>query len=145
MPVAEAINLVTSTVGRYPPPADLAAPRNARPEGTWSPTEYLWHVVDVLRFGMERLWVVELVPGSLVPSWDENELAAFRRYSDLSPEVGARALAEVASAWRPVAEGAPPDATIEHPDYGTLSAGDIIRRNSHDVFHHLQDIARQLC
>jgi hypothetical protein len=144
MPVSEAIDLVASTTARYPGSAELAAPRDAPPPGTWSPTEYLWHVVDVLRFGMERLWALELVPGSTVPSWDENELAGFRRYGDLSPEVGTRALAEVTRAWRPVAVAAPTATTIEHPEYGTLSAGDIIRRNSHDVVHHLRDIELQL-
>ena len=144
MPVNEAIDLVGSTVERYPPPAELEAPRSPRPEGTWSPTEYLWHVVDVLRFGMERLWMLELAPGSLVPSWDENELAAFRHYAELPTEVGVRALAEVAGAWRPVAEGAPAATTIEHPEYGTLSAADVIRRNAHDVLHHLQDIELQV-
>lgn len=143
-PVSEAIDLVVTTTARYPPPAELAAPRSARAEGTWSPTQYLWHVVDVLRFGMERLWALELAPGSLVPSWDENELAAFRRYEDLSAEVGARALAESVAAWRPVAEAAPEQTKIEHPEYGTLSAADIIRRNSHDVVHHLRDIELQL-
>ena len=88
--------------------------------------------------------MLELAPGSLVPSWDENELAAFRHYGELSTEVGVRALAEVAGAWRPVAEGAPAATTIEHSEYGTLSAADIIRRNAHDVLHHLQDIELQV-
>jgi hypothetical protein len=144
MPVAEAIDLVASTIGRYPGPAELAVPRNPRPTGTWSPTEYLWHVVDVLRFGTERLWTLTLAPGSKVPSWDENELAAFRRYGELSADVGFVALLEVAGAWRPVAESAPLAAVIEHPEYGTLSTADVIRRNSHDVLHHLRDIERQL-
>jgi len=144
MPVAEAIELVASTTSRYPRPDELLSVRHRPPAGTWSPTEYLWHVVDVLRFGMERLWMIEIVPGSTVPSWDENELAAFRHYSELSPAVGERALAEVAAAWRPVAEAARPEAAIDHPEYGTLNAADVIRRNAHDVLHHLRDIELQL-
>ena len=30
--------------------------------GSWSPREYLWHVVDVLRQGAENLWMLTVDP-----------------------------------------------------------------------------------
>jgi hypothetical protein len=30
--------------------------------GVWSPSEYVWHLVDVLRIGAERLWLVSTDP-----------------------------------------------------------------------------------
>jgi DinB superfamily len=100
---------------------------------------YVWHLVDVLRIGAERLLTLRLDPTRGIPCWDENLLAEARRYAQLSPGVGLAALEVAARQWLDtVAET--PDADIEHPQYGTLSTADLIRRNAHEVQHHLGDI-----
>jgi hypothetical protein len=43
-----------------------------------------------------------------------------------------------------VANLVPVDASVEHPEFGTLTAEDIIRRNAHEVQHHELDIRRGL-
>jgi hypothetical protein len=54
--------------------------------GLWSASRYLWHTVDVLRFGTERLWTIGADPAVGVPAWDENVNAEVRSYDDLSPD-----------------------------------------------------------
>jgi hypothetical protein len=64
-----------------------------------STNEYLWHLVDVVRMGTERLWTVHLDPDVGLVCWDENELARVRQYSRLSEATGLRALREAANRW----------------------------------------------
>src|SRR5215469_14046762 len=54
----------------------------------WSASMYLWHLVDGLRIGTERLLTLTCDPGRGLPCWDENALAEARRYQQLSPAVG---------------------------------------------------------
>jgi len=106
----------------------------------WSPNEYLWHMVDVLRIGTERLWALRVDPEGGIPSWDENELAKVRRYDELSSKVAMMAYGRAAEDWVAAAEAAPPEARTTHSDLGTISTGEVIRRNAHEAQHHLLDI-----
>ncbi len=117
-------------------PADPVAP------GLWSASRYVWHTVDVLRFGTERLWTLGSDPSYGVPVWDENVMAGVRSYDNLSPIVGLIALIDVANTWKDAALDAPRDVTTPHPEAGTISAFDIVQRNAHEVSHHLWDIQR---
>ena len=110
--------------------------------GGWSSTGYLWHVVDVLRFGTERLWTLALDPTSGVPGWDQERLAEARSYERLSLIVGLRALEVATADWVRAAEDAPLTATVTHPTLGELAASHSIRRNAHEVQHHARDIKR---
>lgn len=106
----------------------------------WSASMYVWHLVDVLRIGAERLTTLRLDPGRGVPCWDENLLAEARRYRHLSPVVAPIVLEVAARQWLDAAEMAP-DTAIEHPQFGTLRTIDVLRRTAHEVVHHLRDIA----
>lgn len=110
--------------------------------GLWSASRYVWHTVDVLRFGTERLWTISADPSFGVPSWDENEVALVRSYDELSPMVGLIALIGAAHAWREAALEAPHDVPTKHPEAGQLLAFDIVQRNAHEVCHHLWDVQR---
>ena len=110
--------------------------------GLWSASRYVWHTVDVLRYGTERLWTISADPTFDVPTWEENEMADVRSYDDLSPLVGLIALVSAADAWRTAACEAPYDVTTPHPEAGALSAFDVIQRNAHEVCHHLWDVRR---
>ena len=47
--------------------------------GVWPPVGYLWHVVDVLRFGAERLWMLRGFENMLTdPYTDEAEFCLLR-------------------------------------------------------------------
>lgn len=112
--------------------------------GLWSASRYVWHTVDVLRFGTERLWTLAADPSFGVPAWDENLMAESRSYDELSPVVGLIALIAAARAWRTAALEAPELASTAHPEAGTICAFDVVQRNAHEVCHHLWDIQRTL-
>ena len=117
-------------------------PSAAVEPGLWSASRYVWHTVDVLRFGTERLWTISADPSFGVPRWDENVMADVRAYDELSPAVGVIALISAARAWREAALEAPEAVTTPHPEAGEISAFDIVRRNAHEVSHHLWDVRR---
>ena len=108
----------------------------------WSASMYVWHLVDVLRIGTERLLTLTHDPDRGVTCWDENALAEARRYQQLSPAVGLIVLRLAAQAWTSATAVAPADVQVRHPQSGTLGALEIIRRNAHEVHHHLMDINR---
>ncbi len=110
--------------------------------GLWSASRYVWHTVDVLRFGTERLWTISADPSFGVPTWDENVVAQVRSYDALSPMVGLIALIAAAHDWRDAAMEAPQDAVTSHPEAGQIGAFDVVQRNAHEVCHHLWDVQR---
>jgi hypothetical protein len=109
--------------------------------GRWSPSTYLWHLVDVLRIGRERFLILELDPERGIPCWDENALAAARRYEMLSCPVGLACLSVETRLWTEAARSASDTARTDHPQYGWFGALEIVRRNAHEVAHHLQDMS----
>ena len=139
----EAVAVVAESPRRIAPLMDVPERVTKRPApGVWSPSEYLWHLVDVLRIGRERLLTILLDPAAGIPCWDENDLAAARRYSLLSPTVGAVAYEDAVRDWLVVTKKVDAERSVQHPQYGTLTAGDIMRRNAHEVRHHEMDIRR---
>lgn len=113
------------------------------PADVWSATEYLWHIVDVLRIGAERLWAIELDPAIGATPFDENALARVRSYDKQSRAVGLRALRKAADEVVSAARTAPRGARLEHPPLGHIGADDIVRRLAHEVVHHVMDVRRQ--
>lgn len=141
--VAEAIEVVRrgpAAVTAALPPAPAA--RRSPGPGMWSAAEYVWHLVDVLRIGRERLWTLRWDPGAGIPCWDENALAVARRYPALSTAVGLRALEDAAAGWVSAALETDPAARTTHPMFGVLTRDDVIRRNAHEMHHHLLDVRR---
>jgi hypothetical protein len=61
----------------------------------------------------------------------------------LSIKVGLHAQRQAAASWIATASATPPDLTTRHDLFGELTAADIIRRNAHEVQHHLLDITGQ--
>lgn len=140
-----AITLVASSSERIATLFEGAEQAMRRPApAVWSPSAYLWHLVDVLRIGSDRLLTTSLDPAMGIPCWDENALAEVRQYHRLSPRVGVLAYETAVSAWVAVANRVPIEASVEHPEFGTLTGEDIIRRNAHEVQHHELDMRRGL-
>lgn len=140
-----AVALVSDSPKRIVSLLDEAERVTQRPApAVWSPSEYLWHLVDVLRIGRERLLSISIDPAAGIPCWDENALAEVRHYDSLSPRVGLVAYEGAASEWVAVARTVPVEGSVEHPEFGSLTAADIMRRNAHEVQHHELDIRRGL-
>jgi hypothetical protein len=68
-------------------------------------------------------------------------LSCISELLDLSIRVGLRAQRQAAADWITTASATPWDLTAHHDLFGELAAVDIIRRNAHEVHHHLLDIA----
>ena len=111
----------------------------------WSASMYVWHLVDVLRIGTERLLTLTHDPDRGITCWDENALAEIRRYQQLSTAVGLLVLRSAAQAWTTAAVMAPGNVQVRHPRFGSFGAVEIIRRDAHEVHHHLMDIKRAAC
>ncbi len=143
----EAVELVAASALRYTTifaahsPADAA--RRPAPE-VWPPVAYLWHVVDVLRFGAERLWMLTLDPTSTVVPWDADDIATARGYEHLSVPVGLHALRLARDTWLEAYAATPLDAAAPHPEIGRMTAAVMADRNAHEVVHHAADIVRGL-
>jgi hypothetical protein len=144
LPVEDSIRLVEDAADRYTRLFGEGSDSRSDNPGHWSATGYVWHVVDVIRFGTERLWTLALDAASGIPGWDQDDMAAVRRYEKLSPTVGLQALRSAVREWVKAAHEAPPSAHIEHASLGMMSTGDSIRRNAHEVQHHALDIERAL-
>ncbi|MGH3627529.1 MAG: DinB family protein [Sciscionella sp.] len=136
----DAVASVAGCPETYEAALATAHPQAATEDGRWSAGMYLWHVVDVLRIGAERLWTISLDPAAGIPDWDENVLAAARDCSTLSIKVGLHALRQAVADWTATASATTPDLTIQHDLFGEIKALDILRRNVHEVKHHLLDI-----
>jgi hypothetical protein len=134
--VAQGVSTAAAALAAVPDPMRR---RGAR----WSASMYVWHLVDVLRIGTERLLTLAHDPGRGISCWDENALAEDRRYQQLSPVVGLIVLRSAAREWAGAAAAAPAAAEVSHPEFGRLGAVQIIRRNAHEVCHHLMDINRE--
>jgi hypothetical protein len=141
----EAIAVVEGSATRLASLLEGAERATQRPaEGVWSPSEYLWHLVDVLRIGRERLLTIATDPGAGIPCWDENALAEVRHYGALSPAVGLIAYVSAAAEWVATARTVSIEASVEHAQDGIMTAADIMRRNAHEVHHHELDMRRGL-
>lgn len=112
-----------------------------RVNGRWSAAMYVWHLVDALRVGTERLLTVALEPDWGLVCWDEQSLAEARRYEQLSPAVGLVVLERAARDWAEAAAVVPQEVLVQHPVLGTVTAADLVRRDAHEMHHHVWDIA----
>ena len=138
--IAEAREIYQALFARVPD----GGPAIASSADTWPPNAYLWHVVDVLRFGAERLWMLSLDPTAAVIVWDADEIAAARGYAGLSVAVGLHALDHATTTWLDAFASTPTDAVAYHPEIGAMTALVMAQRNAHEVTHHTYDIARGL-
>ena len=114
------------------------------PEAVWSAKGYVWHVVDMLRIGTERLWMLRLEAGTAITPWDPDEMADHRSYEKLSAPVGLLALEVAARDWVTAAQEAPSGVSAAHPLFGTMDAPLIATFAAHEVVHHVLDVRRQL-
>jgi hypothetical protein len=108
--------------------------------GTWSPREYLWHVVDVLGHATENLWALSIDPDAGLAPWREHDAMAARSASPMSVRVGLWALAVAAGELTRAAHEAPPDVSSWHPDEGWVNRSHLLRWSAHEVVHHEADV-----
>ena len=108
--------------------------------GPWSPREYLWHVVDVLRHGTENLWMLAVDPDAGFAPWREHDVMAARSPSPMSTRVGLWALAVASGELDPGAHEAPPTSRRGTRDEGWVTAATCCGGAAHEVVHHENDV-----
>jgi hypothetical protein len=76
-------------------------------------------------------------------SYDQDELAAARRYEDMSLQSALWSLRDAVASWARANRAAlTRDATFLHEERGPLTAAEIVRGPAHDAVHHFWDVER---
>ena len=114
------------------------------PDLGWTVTGYVAHVGDNLRIWAERLAAITAGGPTLVTPYDEDALAAVRRYDELALAGALWSLRHSVSDWLETIAAAPPTLRMVHPDRGDLPLDEVVRLTSHDAIHHVWDIERSL-
>jgi len=130
-------------------PAEFAellavATGDAVPPGcTWSAKAYVFHVADNLRIFAERLEGVRAGGPRELIGYDENELAAARRYVEMSLPAALWSITDAVPRWADASRAAlADDLTYLHSERGELRASEIVRAPAHDALHHAWDVSR---
>jgi hypothetical protein len=140
LPDEVAVDIVANVTGRFSRAfAGRDGPRYGL-AGTWSPREYLWHVVDGLRHATEDLWMLALDPDAGLTPWRQHDFMVARSAAPMSLRVGLLALAVASGEWLRAAQDAPADVSSWHPENGWVYRGWILRWTAHEVIHHELDI-----
>jgi len=125
--------------------ADLLDGRDGtgRPDDlVWDARSYVWHVADNLRVWAERL--SGLRPGERRPvaAYDQDKLAAARRYDRMPLAGGLWSLGQSSSQFVAAWSAAPSTAVLVHPEAGELGMVAVVRQVAHDTVHHRFDVER---
>lgn len=141
----EVLALVAAAPHRY---AGLLAGHDGQerhPDLSWSAVAYVCHVADNLGIWAERLAGLALGADGPVGGYDENELAAARRYDEVALAGALWSLARASADWQAaVRMAAEADVVLVHPDRGAMPVLDAARGTAHDADHHAWDLERIL-
>jgi hypothetical protein len=146
VPVHEARSVVTGAPARC---AELIgsrwdAARRKPDEKTWSPNAYVWHCADAIGIWAERLKALAEDASASLAGFDQDDLAAARRYEEMSPQAGLWAFERRVRDWDEAVDLHDPTFGLSHPDFGSWDVGSVVRWMAHDLYHHQDDIARGL-
>lgn len=109
-------------------------------DGGWNATSYLWHLTDLARSWSERWVQLRADPGSLLPGWDPDELAAARNYRNLPTAPALWALRHATGACVELSRELDHGSTFQHGDWGEGNVGDGVRWLAHEFTHHQLDV-----
>lgn len=140
---AAAIEQAEAVPGQFAAMLDGRAGDERFPHATWSAKAYVFHVADNLRIFAERLEGVAAGGSAALASYDQDELAAARRYEEMSVESALWSVRTAAAAWATASRHALAQQTeFLHEERGTLTAAEVARGPAHDAVHHGWDVAR---
>jgi hypothetical protein len=138
-----AIALAEGVPGRFAALLDGRAGDEVFPGATWSAKAYVFHVADNFRIFAERLEGVAAGGSTALASYDQDELAAARRYEQMSVESALWSVRNAATVWASAARYAlSQDTAFLHEERGRLTAAEATRGPAHDALHHCLDVAR---
>jgi hypothetical protein len=114
------------------------------PDLPWTVGSYVCHVADNLRIWAERL-ADSAAGGKGVAPYDENLLAAARRYPHIPLAAAFWSLDRARGDWHAAVAGVPHEGiVVVHSERGEMHLVDVARGIAHDAFHHAWDIRRSL-
>ena len=144
MPEAAARKLVAEGNMRYRLTLRKAHGSERHPDLGWTIAGYVAHVADNLAIWAERMAGVARGTPTQLAGYDENELAAARRYNELTLPGTLWSMEHAARNWLSVIDAVPDEMVMTHPERGEIRRVDVKRANAHDLHHHLWDIIRIL-
>lgn len=139
----DAISLVVKVPVSYRTALATASGQERHSEQAWSVTDYVCHVADNLRIWAERLGGVASGAPREVAPYDQDALAAARRYDEVALQAALWSLGRGVADWQlAIAQAIENRVTLVHSERGELTVLDVVRSNAHDCFHHLWDVGR---
>lgn len=116
-----------------------------RPEtATWSPNEYLWHLVDMFRIFSEWLHMARTQDHPTHAPADADRLAEIRGYAERPVETALWALQPAAALLVQEAIITDPDRLVLYKGWRDVTAAEVIGFAAHEAAHHLFDLERSL-
>ncbi len=111
--------------------------------GAWTTAGYVCHVADNLRIWAERLAGAAAGAGSAVAGYDQDALAAARRYDAVPLEAALWSLGRAVDDWcEAVDAAAAAHVVLVHEVWGELGVRRVVLANAHDAVHHGWDLRR---
>jgi hypothetical protein len=111
---------------------------------TWSPNEYVWHLVDMFNIFAEWLHMTRSLDHPTHVSGDPNAMAAARVYREQPVETGLWALRNAAALLIQQAAIADPERIVMYKGWRDVTAAEVIGFVAHEAAHHLFDLERAL-
>lgn len=115
--------------------------RRPAPE-TWSPNEYMWHVLDTYHIFAEWLHMTRTEDHPTHASANADQLAEVRGYAERPIETALWALRPAAGLLVEEATIVDPDRLVMYKDWRDVTAAEVIGFAAHEAAHHLIDLER---
>jgi hypothetical protein len=113
------------------------------PDLAWSLGAYVCHVADNVHIWAQWLAGAALHGEVAVPGYEEQLLAEARYYNQVPVQGALWQLRQAVSSWGPAVELAlQRGIVLQHQTRGPHPAGDVVRSNAHDAYHHAWDLTR---
>lgn len=145
IPVADAVEVIRRLPAVYAGALQEASGAERHRDLAWSVGSYVCHVGDNLRIWAERLAGAAAAGSFTVATYDQDALAAARRYDQIPLGASLWSLDRAVDDWLVAVDRAGRANTLlDHPERGLLGVVDVARSNAHDGFHHGWDIRRSL-
>jgi DinB superfamily len=111
---------------------------------TWSPNEYVWHLVDIFRMFSEWLHMTRVLDVPTLAPFDSDQLATVRGYAERPVQTGLWALRNAVELFVQEAARADPARTVTYKGWRDVTAREVIGFAAHEVAHHTHDLERQV-
>lgn len=128
---------------RYEATVGTAAGSLRHPDLGWTLGAYVCHVGDNVHIWAQWLAGAALGGEVVVPGYEERLLGEARHYNRVPVQGALWQLREAVASWLRAVELARADRVVlQHETRGPQTAGDVVRSNAHDAYHHGWDLTR---